>query len=295
MSAEGIVAHTGKTPEPHDVFGAWTVDVTSLVMLGAIGVLYWLAVHRSGSGPKARNSLRFWLGLGVTALAVASPLDLMADALASAHMVQHVLLVMIAGPLFATAEPVASILESVPRSIRKTTGRMRRQLGLTPARVTGLAPAMVWLVLAGSIWFWHAAGPYELALENSLAHLLEHAMFLGSSVLFWSVVLRPHPRFGPGTGFRVLMVFTMALQGVLLAALMTFAPSPWYPTYMISAPAWGLDALTDQQIAGLVMWIPAGLIYTGIGISLVVEWVSADSDREQRRHPSRTRPRRADS
>ena len=81
----------------------------------------------------------------------------------------------------------------------------------------------------------------------------------------------------------ILLLFTMAMQGVLLSAVMTFATSPWYLEYLGTAPLWGLDPLADQQLAGLIMWIPSGLIYTGAALALLVRWIS---DSEAPRHRS---------
>lgn len=269
-----ILAHTGHGPGPNELLTSWNVDPISIGLLSILGGAYAMASRHSGQSPPPRDRLRFGLGLGATSIAIASPLDAMAETLASAHMVQHILLVMVAGPLFATSRPIATFMTGLPRSTRKLSGRLRRRLGLTPSRTTRLThPLFVWLALAGSLWFWHAAGPYQLALENPIVHFVEHMMFLFAAVLFWSAVLRPHPRFGPGKGLRVMMTFAMAFQGVLLAALITFAPDPWYSAYAETAPAWNLAPLTDQQLAGLMMWIPSGLIYTGVGIGLVVSWI----------------------
>jgi cytochrome c oxidase assembly factor CtaG len=183
------------------------------------------------------------IALAVVGIAILSPLEEMAHALASAHMVQHLLLILGAGPLLA-------------RAIRLPLPHW-------------LSPILTWLLHTATIWFWHAAGPYNAAVVNSILHGLEHLSFLATAVLFWRAV-----GIGRQTeGLGVLMVFAMALQSVFLALLLTFADSPWYWVYSATTRAYGLEPLADQQLAGAIMWVPAGLVYTGIGLKLLLAWV----------------------
>lgn len=221
-----------------------------------------------------RRVVAFQAGLVAILVAVAPPIEHLAEALASAHMVQHVLLILVAAPLLAISGPVDLILGLCPRSVRKAVGRFRRRVGATPARLRRpLRPFVVWLAYGGTLWFWHASGPYELAVENTAVHIGEHLAFLLAALAFWSMVLRSRRSGGPSRGYRVLMVFTTAFHSVLLAALITFARSPWYSVYEGTSPSWGLDPLPDQQLAGLIMWIPGGLLYTAVGLALIVPWV----------------------
>ena len=180
----------------------------------------------------------------VIGIALFSPLEEMAHALSSAHMVQHLLLILVAGPLLAYAV-----------DIRFAT--------------KWLTPAVAWLMHTTIIWFWHAAGPYTAAVVNPLVHGIEHLTFLLTAVLFWSAVgIGRKPE-----GLGVLLVFGMALQSVFLAVLLTFAETPWYWVYEATTQAYGLDPLSDQQLAGVIMWVPAGLVYTGIGLALLLSWI----------------------
>lgn len=273
--------HVGHSPEPDQVLGPGGFDVPTLIVLALVAVAY---ASISRSDLKSRRY--FFAGVAVTAVAVGSPLDAMAEALASAHMAQHILLVLGAGPLFALASPAVTVGEAAPRGIRKRIGSIRRRLRLTPATTArAMHPAAAWLALALSVWFWHASGPYELALRNEWIHVLEHAMFLGASVFFWTLVIGPIRR-RPSRATRVLMVFTMAFQGVILAALMTFARTPWYEAYGETTAFWGLDPLSDQQLAGLIMWIPSGLAYTAVGIALTAPWFAEERRPDQQRPAS---------
>lgn len=273
-----ILGHAGLPPAPHDVWAAWNLDPVLLVGAALLAVLY----HR-GSG--ARSSLvgahswgRKAMSAGALAtlgVALVSPLDAMAGALASAHMVQHVLLLLVAAPLLALAAPSGVLVAGSPPAVRRASLRWRRRLGLTHGKLRLLRePVSLWLLHTGTIWFWHAAGPYEAAVEHHGVHVVEHVSFLVTAVLFWHAVAGARAR-RSAEGIGILLVFAMALQGVFLSLLLTFAPSPWYSSYEATTSPWGLTPLADQQLAGVIMWIPAGLVYLGAGIALLVAWLQA--------------------
>jgi cytochrome c oxidase assembly factor CtaG len=141
--------------------------------------------------------------------------------------------------------------------VRRASGRWRRRLGLTHGNLAVLRhPAAVWLLEVGVLWFWHAATPYDAALDNEFLHLVEHASFLVTAVLFWHVVIGIRGAARVSGGLGVLLVFAMAMQSVFLSVLLTFARTPWYSGYAATTAPWGLDPLTDQRLAGVIMWIP---------------------------------------
>lgn len=158
---------------------------------------------------------------------------------------------------------------------RRASGRWRRRLRLTRANLRVLRhPTTVWLLHVGTLWFWHAAVPYNAALQNELLHVLEHTGFLATALLFWRVLIGA--RAGRvSQGFGVLLVFAMAMQSVFLSVLLTFARTPWYSGYTTTTTPWGLKPLADQQLAGVIMWIPAGMIYLTAALTLMVAWVRA--------------------
>jgi putative membrane protein len=209
-------------------------------------------------------------------LALLSPLDALSGALASAHMVQHLLLLLVAAPLLALSAPSSAILRGSPLALRRASGHWRRRLGLTHGNLGVLRhPAAVWLSSVGVIWFWHAAGPYDATLDNQPLHVLEHASFLVTAVLFWQVVVGVRGAARVSGGLGVLLVFAMAMQSVFLSVLLTFARTPWYSGYAQTTAPWGLDPLTDQRLAGVIMWIPAGGIYLVVALALLVAWIRA--------------------
>jgi putative membrane protein len=285
-----ILAHPGQPPAPHDLWSAWELHS---VLLGGLLLAAW--TYRRGRLRGPRRPVDRWRARCFTAalvalgLALVSPLDTLSGALASAHMVQHLLLLLAAAPLLALSAPAGAILRGSPLEVRQAVGRWRRRLGLTHGNLGVLRhPAAVWLLSVGVLWFWHAAGPYDAALDSEPLHVLEHAGFLVTAVLFWHVVVGVRGTARVSDGLGVLLVFAMAMQSVFLSVLLTFARTPWYSGYAATTAPWGLDPLTDQQLAGVVMWIPAGGIYLVVALALLVSWIRASEGDDRAAEGSET-------
>jgi putative membrane protein len=272
-----ILAHAGQPPAPHDLWGAWNLDP---VLLAGLALAAW-AYRRGQTGgpPRTVDTWRarcFAGALAALGVALVSPLDALAGALASAHMVQHVLLLLVAAPLLALSAPGSAILRGSPLAVRRAGSRWRRRLGLTHGNLRVLRhPATVWLLQVGTLWFWHASVPYDAALGNQALHAVEHASFLVTAWLFWRSVVGVRGTGRVPNGVGVVLVFAMAMQSVVLSVLLTFARTPWYAGYATTTAPWGLDPLADQQLAGVIMWIPAGGIYLAAALTLLVGWVRA--------------------
>ncbi|MFN2557709.1 MAG: cytochrome c oxidase assembly protein [Nitriliruptorales bacterium] len=270
-----IVAHGAQPLAPHDLWSAWN---TNPLLITGFLLTVWVyhrgqsrGGRRTGDTWRARCFLGALVALGVALL---SPLDALSGALASAHMVQHLLLVVAAAPMLALSAPSSTLLRGSPLILRQATGRWRRRLRLTTSTRRVLRhPGAVWLLHVGTLWFWHAAVPYGAALEHELVHVLEHASFLLTGLLFWHLVIgtRGAGRVSPGLG--ILLIFAMSMQSVFLAVLLTFAPTPWYDGYAATTTPWSLEPLADQQLAGAIMWIPAGLVYLAAALALLVGWI----------------------
>jgi putative membrane protein len=274
-----LLAHAGEPLAGHDLCRAWNLDPPLVLGVFVLGWAYWRGhVRTARRDGDTRRAWWFTAALVTIVIALVSPLDALSHALASAHMVQHVLLLLVAAPLMALSSPTGPLLRGSPTIVRRATGRWRKRLSLTRARVRALRhPAFVWGLHVATIWFWHAAVPYDMALKMDIVHVVEHVSFLVTGVLFWHIVLGV--RQGVSNGLGILLVFTMSMQSIFLSALLTFASAPWYSGYEFSTRPWGLDPLADQQLAGVIMWIPAGLVYLGAALALLVGWIRA-SDRE---------------
>jgi cytochrome c oxidase assembly factor CtaG len=194
-------------------------------------------------------------------LALVSPLDVVSRALFSAHMVQHLLLMMAAPPLLVLGDPMTATLWALPITARRAVARWWRHApGARRAWRLGTLPALAWTLHVGALWAWHLPTLYERAIANEGVHVLEHAMFFLTALLFWWPLLKPHGRRMSG-GVGVLYLFAAALQGTILGALLTLARAPLYAAHFGTTRAWGLSPIEDQQLAGLLMWVPAGFVY----------------------------------
>lgn len=274
-----VLAHGGRPPDPHDAWTAWNLD--PILLLGAILVV---ALYRRGrAGRPARRAggraMAFGGALVALGIALVSPLEEMSGALASAHMVQHVLVVLVAAPLLALAAPGSTLLRGLPHGVVRLGARGFQRLGGGPWLGRLLRqPAVVWVLHVATLWFWHAAGPYDAALASEAVHVLEHTTFLVTGMLLWRVLVGPRRAIG-SQGVGVLAVFGLAVQSVLLSALLTFAEAPWYAGYATTTAGWGLTPLDDQHLAGVIMWVPAGAIHVGVALALLVSWInSSDPD-----------------
>lgn len=209
--------------------------LTTLLLLAA-----WLAYVVGSRRVPARRAGLFHLTAMLALLVLVGPFDKWAATSAALHMVQHMLLMVVIAPLWVLARPLPQWRASV--------GGRARWLWIGALRAASM-PLTMALIHGAMIWFWHAPRPYMLALDNPWWHALEHACFLFSAGLFWWAVLHPG---APARGRAMLaLLFTLMHTG-LLGALLTFATTPLYR-----------DAtdLSDQQLAGLIMWVPGGMIY----------------------------------
>jgi putative membrane protein len=261
------LAHPGVPPAPHDLWRAWSAEPVTLALLAlgtwayARGVrALWRRAGR-GRGVARWRSVSGAAGLVALAVALVSPVDAMGGALFAAHMTQHLLLVAIAAPLLVLGDVATATLWALPLRARRAVGRAWRDAHrLRRAWRALLHPAAAWTLHVAAMWAWHAPTAYEGALRSPLVHALEHASFFATALLFWWVLLAPRRR-PLAFGATTLYLFGAALQGTVFGALVTLAPRPWYPAYAATTMPWGLTPLEDQQLAGLLMWIPAGLVY----------------------------------
>ena len=215
---------------------------------------------RAGAGrglPPARVAL-FGLGFALTAILLLSPLDTLAERLLAAHMVQHFGVMLVAAPLMVLGRPGIAFLWALPTTWRSAA------VAAHPASRLLLHPLAASAVYFAVLWLWHAPPLHQAALADVRLHALQHASFLGAAMLFWSAVLGA-PR-GETRALAFGTVFATALQSCALAALLTTSATVWYPAY---PGGLGLSALEDQQLGGLVMWVPCCAILIGAALSVM--------------------------
>jgi putative membrane protein len=191
-------------------------------------------------------------------------------------MAQHMLLIVAAAPLLVISDFPLAMLWALPGSWAQRIGRAWNRIGLLRRAWTILQkPVIAWVLFGASVWIWHAPLFYEAALRNETLHVLEHAQFLIAAMLFWRPLLsRTRPDYWR-YGIAIPYLFTTALHTGILGALMTFTSQPWYPFYAASAAPWGIAPLQDQQLAGLLMWIPGGAVFTLLSILYFGVWFTS--------------------
>ena len=229
-----------------------------------------------------------WTGLLAVGVALVSPLDAAAGSLAAAHMVQHVMLVLVAAPALAFARPGAQLWYGVPRPVRRALARARAGTGLgTSITRRAWRPVIAWLVYVLVLWLWHARVLYEAALRNDVVHAAEHATMLGSALLLWGVIAGAHGARRIDRGQALLLVFAAGLQGVLLSALLTFAGTAWY-AYGDGPALWGLTPLADQQLAGVLLWGTGVVVHLSAVLLLLAAWLRESEPKSPAAHVRRS-------
>ncbi len=283
---------------PSEVWREWGAPPLEVALTLVPAVWYAVGVRamwRSagvGHGVSRSRAVSFAAGIAVIMLALASPLDAMADALFSAHMVQHLMLILIAAPLLVVGAPSLPALWALPRSSRRAVGRWWHGAVALRSLVHALtSPGAAFVLSFVALWFWHMPAPYQAALRSPGLHALEHVSFLGTAVLFWWTVASPvgRPRASEATG--IAMIVGTLMHSGALGALLMFARAPWYPAHDAGARAWGMTPMEDQQLAGLIMWIPAGAVYVGASAWLFVKWMRHDERRQAVRPTAQRQPR----
>jgi putative membrane protein len=214
----------------------------------------------------------FAMGMGTLFVALISPLDTLSTALFSAHMAQHLLLLYVAPLLLVLGAPPFLLLWAMPRPWRRPLMGWWQQSFWHRLWQWLLHPMAVWALFGLTLWLWHIPLFYQAAVVNRTIHMVEHGAFFGTALLFcWLLVdgRQARTKAAANEGLILLVIFTTALHSGLLGALLTFAATPLYPIYRFGVAQWGLTLLEDQQIAGVLMWIPAGFFYLGAMLVLV--------------------------
>ncbi len=285
LAAMPALAHEGEPPEPHDLLASWSWDPGIVIPLLITGVLYAVGVARLWRGASTGRGIRRWetvcFALGWLALVVAlvSPVHPIGEVLFAAHMVQHELLMLVAAPLLVLGRPLIPFLWALPISWRRALGRVGMLAPVRRSWSTLTSPLAAWTIHAAALWLWHIPTLFQAATRNELVHTLQHVSFLGSALLFcWAIVHGGEGRLGYGAA--VLYVFTTAVHSSILGAFLTFSSTVWYPIYEHSTAAWGLTPLEDQQLGGLIMWVPAGVVYLAAALVFFASWLRASGPDE---------------
>ena len=248
--------------------------LSQLVTQNGVGNRFASPVRTAGTaGPAAAGlpgrewwrPVLFGAGLATVAAALVSPLDGLALGSLVAHMVQHVLLLVVAAALLVTAAPMPTLLAGLPRPVRDTAAHGWALVSASARSrwwPAWMAAAVV--VQTAVMWAWHAPALYGAAVDDKAVHAVEHLWFLGAGLLFWGALAAG---VASRRGAGVVAMFVAALPGTALGAALTLAPRPWYPMY---------PSLEDQQLAGVVMWGFAGAVYVVAAGVVFGLWLAAE-------------------
>ena len=283
LAAPAALAHgavPAGPPTPASLLLGWTFDpLPTLGIAVATGLWVWAvrrvnAAHPHNPVPRAR-SVAFLAAMVALAFALLSGIALYDTALFSIHMVQHVLLMLVAAPLVALAAPITLLLRVSSPGTRR--GVVLPILHSRVMRVLAF-PVVAWLVFAVVTWVAHFSPLFDAALEDPLVHQLEHALFFAAALLFWwpAVALDPAP-WRMGYPARIGYVFLQGTQNTLLAVVLLSATAVLYPHYETIVRNWGIPALEDQRLAAGIMWIVGDLIFLGATMLLVAGWMRAEA------------------
>lgn len=247
MFFDSFEPYCGPAPVPEGLLLRWTFDpFATILMIGLFGA-WLLAGRRDAIG---RNAL--FGALALIFIAFFSPLCALASALFSARVFHHVVLIAVIAPLLATALPW-------------------RNGPLMPLAALTLLHAL-------AVWIWHAPSAYEWAIYGAVPYWLMQATLLGTAWLFWREVLSPLTR----QGAALIALVAFVAQMGLLGALLVFSNFPVYPSHIQTTAPFRLSALADQQLAGLLMWVPAMLPYMAVGLILLMRLIGTSDPAAQR-------------
>lgn len=263
---------------------SWSFElevVVGLLLAAGLYALGWRRLRRRGRGGRALRPWRAWCfggGLVTVAVALLSPIATFDSLFMFMHMIQHLLLVMIAAPLIWLGAPLLPMLWAFSRPTRRRIGRLMHPRSRVHQAFHFLTrPSIALPILVLTIIAWHYPPFYDAAQGRTLIHDLEHATFFAAALLFYWPLIQPtggKRRLTYAAG--IIYLFPAKITGFVVGATLSMAQTPWYRTYIDAPRLWGLSALADQQLAGLIMWIFGGLLYIIPLLILVVMMVRDD-------------------
>jgi len=269
----GCAMHLASVPNPAwahttgsvtDGAFAWAVDPLGAALLALLAGVYasgqWRLARR-GHSTRGASMVYFWVGWLALLIALAPPLEGWTEVSFAAHMAQHEIMMLVAAPLLVLARPLGTLLWGLPSafaSIAKSRTLRAFAAGLS-------APLTAWIVHAAILWGWHVPIAFEAALKAEAVHWLQHSSFFAAAVIFWWSVFHGS-RAGGRRGIALLSVFTTAIHTTVLGVLLTFSGRIWYPGYAHAANPWALSPLEDQQLGGLIMSVPGGMVFVVAGL-----------------------------
>jgi len=269
----------------------WRLDLILIMALAGIAFTAgWLRLRRRGRRQLATDwrLVSYWGGLIVSGIASMSPVDTLGGQLFFMHMIQHLLIVMIAVPLLLLANPFPFIVWGLPGGQSVSEYLFRSQSPFRNALRQATRPGIVWMAFVAILWGWHDPALYSAAQGNFWVHDLQHVTFFGSAMLLWWHVIgagpRIHGRLVPLA--RIGMLVATGAANMIPGVVIALAQVPLYPYYANVARPWGISVLQDQSMAGLIMWIPGTMMYLLTALAIVIRMLNrSESQLRRERRP----------
>lgn len=273
--------HIGAADATREV--AWSWEPALILPLAAFGIFLLAGIVRLG---KRTHCSRQWrnhtvlLALGWLSLLLAlnSPIHQLGEHLFWVHMIQHEILLLISAPLLVLGNVWATILSALPLAASARLAHGLRISGIQAAILFLSRPLPAWFLGAAALWIWHVPRLFDATLDSDWVHAAQHLSFLSTAFLFWLSLLESRAR-QASYGVSILYLFTTAVHTSFLGVLLTYSARPWYSAYTQTALPFGYTPLQDQQLGGLIMWVPAGVVFTTIALCLVPAWLRASDTR----------------
>jgi cytochrome c oxidase assembly factor CtaG len=277
--APGVAgAHASLASEP---LRASTGEVLAVLIPALLSAALYVAgsarlrAHETrGRAERAWRAASFGAGLLVLTVSLLPPMDEWSGRSFAIHMVQHEVLMLIAAPLLVLGRPLPLFLWAFSGRAKNAIVRaIRPGSAIRSVWKVLLLPMVAWLLHAIALWAWHAPSWFDAALRSRAVHDFQHITFFVTALLFWAALFEERAR--EKQGAAVLYLFTTTVHTGVLGAFLTFASHSWYSAYAEIVPLWDLTPLEDQQLGGLIMWIPASLLYVGAGLALLARWIES--------------------
>jgi putative membrane protein len=247
----------------------------SLYMTGTVRL--WRSAGR-GHGISLGAAAAFSAGWLSLVISLIGPFHELSESLFSAHMTQHEMLMLISAPLIVLGRPQIAAVWALPRARRSAVATVTNADLFVVAWRFISGSFVAFLIHAAALWIWHVPLLFDATLESDWVHALQHASFFGTALLFWWAIINSSIDW-KSSFVGVLFLFLTSLHSGILGAFLTFTHQIWYPVYLTSTSAYGLTPLEDQQLGGLIMWVPAGLVYIGAGLAMFARLLSESEKR----------------
>jgi putative membrane protein len=270
-------------PAVHDILADWTLPpwLTGLSLLTAgIYLRGWFALRQTRRAQFTLLRLASFIGgLSVLWIAIGSPLDGLADAMLSAHMVEHLLLMSVVPPLLLYGLPAVPLIRGLPSApMLLILAPMMRSLSLRRFGHWLLTPLVAWIAMNVAFLGWHIPAAYDFALEHENWHVVEHVCFLASSIMFWWCVIRPWPTPPQRSRWGMLIFLVSAdIVNTVLSAFLAFCGRPVYTFYLTRPNPFGSPAIEDQVLGAVIMWVFGSLVFLVPAVYIAFRELSSQS------------------